>query len=147
MSKVSLFSGINYTNSKLGLDAGMHDLPKEWIRTVTSVKLAKDVRLVLFDDKTPSNSIELDENTPDLSVLRWGNRAVRVNVQDLSQMQSENFDNECRPCGHCESCNSYNSCRRGGNSSSILFLMMLLIGVIIGVMVSKLITKEGVAAK
>ena len=122
MPTITVFSGINYTNNMLGLNAGIMDLPAEWMKKIVSIRVPTNMRIRLYDERTPSNSIVFDKDVPDLSVVRWGNRAVKVNVEDLSKIEeSEKFNN-------CMS--NYNN-----NSSLIL---ILIIGVIIGIVLSLL---------
>ncbi len=118
MATVTVFSGINYTNNMLELKPDIMDLPAEWIKKIVSIRVPKNMRIRLYDERKPSNSIEFNTDVPDLSVLRWANRAVRVNVEDISKIEeSEKFSN----------------CMSNNNSSLILILLM---GVIIGISLS-----------
>ncbi len=125
MPTVTVFSGINYTNQMLELETGINDLPSEWVKKIVSIKVPKNMRIRLYDERKPSNSKEFTSNVPDLSVERWGNRAVRVNVEDLSKIETiERF---------------YNCITRNNQST---FILMLFIGIIAGLLLSNLMNNN-----
>jgi hypothetical protein len=122
---VTVFSGINYTNEMLELEPGVMDLPTEWVKKIVSLRVPENMRIRIYDERKPSNSKQIDTDVPDLSVLRWANRAVRVNVEDLSKNEyAETFMN----------------CITNDNKSS--FILMLLIGIVAGLLISKMLNKQ-----
>ncbi len=130
MSTVTLFSGVNYTNDSLELQLGMNELPQEWKKKTQSLKVSSNTRVRLYDDRKPSNSIEFTSDVPDLTNVRWANKAVKVNVDNLDYLDEvqpvqpvvENFDQKM--------------CRNVHNKSS--FILILLLGLVIGLLLSKL---------
>ncbi len=131
MSTVTLFSGVNYTNDSLELQLGMNELPQEWKKKTQSLKVSSNTRVRLYDDRKPSNSIEFTADVPDLTNVRWANKAVKVNVENLDYLDElqtvqpevvENFNQ--------------NMCRNVHNKSS--FILILLLGLVIGLLLSKL---------
>lgn len=122
---VTVFSGINYTNKMLELEPGVMDLPTEWVKKIVSIRVPENMRIRIYDERKPSNSKQIDTDIPDLSVLRWANRAIRVNVEDLSKM---------------ESVETFNNCMTNDYQSS--FILMLLIGIVAGLLLSKIINKQ-----
>ena len=68
------------------------------------------MRIRIYDERKPSNSIQIDKDVPDLAVLRWSNRAVKVNIEDLSKINSiERFGN----------------CMIKNNNSSLILMLLL----------------------
>jgi hypothetical protein len=123
MSEVILFSGINYTNDMLMLKSGMHVLPESWVKKIVSVKVPANMRVRLYDDRNPSNSRELTENTPDLSVIRWSNRAIKVNVDKLS----ESFENVNKK-ENTKTCN---------RTSLLIFIIGILFGLVLSFIIKQ----------
>jgi hypothetical protein len=125
MSSVKIFSGINYTNKMLELEPGIMDLPKEWVGKVVSLRVPKNMRVRLYDERKPSNSKEITTDVPDLSVLRWANRAVKINIEDLSKLNIvEKFYN----------------CMNNDKKKS--YFLILLIGILIGLLLARLINDK-----
>ncbi len=122
MSKVTLFSGINYTNDFLELETGRTILPESWVKKTTSLRVPINMRIRLFDEKIPSNYLEVDKDIPDLSVFRWANRTVRVHIEDLTNLIKKT--------------ETFNNCMVSNNNNNSIILI-LLFGLFIGIILSK----------
>jgi hypothetical protein len=130
MPIVTLFSGINYTNEMLELEPGIEDLPSEWVKKVVSIRVPENMRIRLYDERKPSNSKEFTSDVPDLSVVRWANRAVRVNIEDLSQIDE------------IEEIEDFANCATVDNKSS--FILILLIGIVMGLLLPKFLNNNNI---
>ncbi len=122
MSTVTLYKGINYTGESLELSEGISDLPSSWYKQVVSVKVPGNMRIRLYNERTPADSILIKTDDPDLEISGWARESVKYNVENLSE--TEEFSN----------------CNTRTNKSSLL--LMLIIGVVIGLLLPKLLEKN-----
>ncbi len=122
MSTVTLYKGINYTGESLELSEGISDLPSSWYKQVVSVKVPDNMRIRLYNERTPADSILIKTDDPDLEISGWARESVKYNVENLSE--TEEFSN----------------CNTRTNKSSLL--LMLIIGVVIGLLLPKLLEKN-----